>query len=535
MLCNKIHKVAMATALWTMALLGASLANAQIKFDGTAAGTVIYSAEGMVADASRRMATTGADAGFYAISASSTLLNARKNLSQLAVYRLRQPADNDLWIRVQGSGGLKLFRDPGLSVSGGCFVGITMNTDLSGNGVYIYKIDKDEAPFNASPCSDAPEFPTAYAADGSGPHVIVPLGRKNDFSQDDVTPTTATTAISGGAGMLTVSGYTNSTDAYRGEAGDSQLFTDTVTAVNTASSIAVTIAQATAPATADVETGFTKFTGATPNSATLGSITVAVPTAAAKHVMPNGALAANNLSTIIGANSMVQVASEQGFAYGTFKIGGVTLSPVVPMGVTLAMGATCSKPGADVTLAGCSTALKPGAQSFTMDVITPAMGAMAATIPNATFQATAMFVDTANTALNAALPADEGPKDIGRIRRNGSTFQIPMLTTSSNYNHRIILVNRGERDARYTMAFVSEDGTTATGGAGATGVLGAGETTVLRVADVVTLTGNSFRTAATVNVAGASDSIDVLTQLVSLSDRSTDSVRYDADQVRIPD
>ena len=94
MLCNKIHKVAMATALWTMALLGASLANAQIKFDGTAAGTVVYSKEGMVADASRRMAATGENAGFYAISATSTLLNARKNLERLAVYRLRP---NGLW------------------------------------------------------------------------------------------------------------------------------------------------------------------------------------------------------------------------------------------------------------------------------------------------------------------------------------------------------------------------------------------------------------------------------------------------------
>ena len=414
-------------ALWAMALLGASLANAVIDFDAAGGatspvGTVIYSAEGLASDATRRMATSGADAGFYAISASSSLLHARKNLSQLAVYRLGQTgsgnsSNNAVWIRVQGSGGLKLFRDPGLSVSGGCFVGLTANGDLSGNGVYLYKIDKDEAPFSTTAaCTDATPFPTPYSVDGRGPHVIVPLGRKNDFTQDDVDPATATTAISGGAGMLTISAYTGAIAAFRGEAGGSRLFADTVTAVNTSSSIAVTIEQASAPAIADVETGFTKFAGASPNSATLGSVTARMARGTAGHLMPDGSLAANNVANLIGADSKVQINSEQGFAFGTFKLGGTTLSPVAPAGVTLGVSATCSKPGAGVTLTSCSAPLKAGAQNLTMDVIEPGDNERAPAIPEATFEAVVIFSDDDNRALNGALPDDVGPTAFGWIR-----------------------------------------------------------------------------------------------------------------------
>ena len=275
MLCNKIHKVAMATTLWTMALLGASLANAVIDFDKTGAmtGTVIYSAEGLVADSSRRMAARGADASFFAISASGTLLTAQKTLERLAVYRLGQAAagdgtNNDVWVRVEASGGLKLFRETGLTVqaAGGCFVGISADSTLSGNGVYIYQLNPD-----TTPLSGCAQFPGTFTALGAIPRIIVPLGRKNDGSNDDVTPTTATTAVSAAAaGMLTVSAYETAQHAWRGEDNDARLFTDTVLATNTASSLKVDIAKATAPATADVETGFTKFVGGSPNSATLG-------------------------------------------------------------------------------------------------------------------------------------------------------------------------------------------------------------------------------------------------------------------------
>lgn len=114
----------------------------------------------------------------------------------------------------------------------------------------------------------------------------------------------------------------------------------------------------------------------------------------------------------------------------------------------------------------------------------------------------------------------------GSIKRDGTTVEVPYLTTFADYNQRLVLVNRGSTDAAYTISFTPDvaTGATSTAGTAATGTLKAGKTTVLKATDIVTITGSS-RTAATVTIVGPDAKISAATTQVNLSDKSTDTVK----------
>ena len=91
----------------------------------------------------------------------------------------------------------------------------------------------------------------------------------------------------------------------------------------------------------------------------------------------------------------------------------------------------------------------------------------------------------------AVFPPSGGTFSLGRIERNGTTVQLPYLTTHGPYNQRIVIVNRGG-EASYSFSFTEEeDGAMATAGADAKGTLAAKATTYLslRHSDLVTLEG----------------------------------------------
>jgi len=114
--------------------------------------------------------------------------------------------------------------------------------------------------------------------------------------------------------------------------------------------------------------------------------------------------------------------------------------------------------------------------------------------------------------------------DVGAIQHNGTTVELPYLTTFSDYNQRIVMVNRGSQDAAYSISdFQTESDTTAVAGTAATGTIPAGGSAVVKVSDVVTLTGKT-RTAATVNIVAATGNISVATTQVNLADSSTDTI-----------
>ena len=126
---------------------------------------------------------------------------------------------------------------------------------------------------------------------------------------------------------------------------------------------------------------------------------------------------------------------------------------------------------------------------------------------------------------------------IGSIRRNGASVDIPYLTTSEKHNQRIIIVNRGTAPVPITsIDFTTEGGTDAELMAPVQAAMDAGllvvpgqSSWVGRMDETVSITGDSRRTAATINFFGVSGSLSVATTQVNVSDGSTDTVVYMVD------
>ena len=105
-------------------------------------------------------------------------------------------------------------------------------------------------------------------------------------------------------------------------------------------------------------------------------------------------------------------------------------------------------------------------------------------------------------------------------------MQIPYLTTATEYNQRIVIVNRSSRAAGYNFVITAMDGTTVAAGDMASGTIPANTTMVVKASDVVTVTGGT-EAAATLNVVSTSAHIDVSTTQIN-SRGETDSVVYES-------
>jgi hypothetical protein len=141
---------------------------------------------------------------------------------------------------------------------------------------------------------------------------------------------------------------------------------------------------------------------------------------------------------------------------------------------------------------------------------------------------------TATLNLQAMVPGSLFPpgsmqKTVGRIKHDGTTVQLPYLTTDDRYNQRIIMVNRSAQAVAYSMSFDTEEGVMATAGTMASGMLAADSTTVLnvRAGDVVMLEGGPpHRTAATLVIAADPDDITVATNQTNRETGGTDTVKW---------
>ena len=138
------------------------------------------------------------------------------------------------------------------------------------------------------------------------------------------------------------------------------------------------------------------------------------------------------------------------------------------------------------------------------------------------FMVEADYSPLANAAFG---PADLALAQIGRIRQDGTTVQLPYLTTAAEYNQRIVIVNRLSRAAGYNFVITAMDDATAVAGDMASGTVPANATMVLRARDVVTVTGGTDA-SATLNVVATSGHVDVSTIQVN-SRGQTDSVVYE--------
>ena len=123
------------------------------------------------------------------------------------------------------------------------------------------------------------------------------------------------------------------------------------------------------------------------------------------------------------------------------------------------------------------------------------------------------------------LPPGNVELTLGRILSGGSSVSIPFMSTHPAVNHRLMILNRLNDDVAYRIEFEPPAGTTAVKKGPATGTLPPGSTS-LHIRDLVELQGRS-RTALTLRVDAPPESLDVLTIRSSMSDGSTDTVRYE--------
>lgn len=277
----------------------------------------------------------------------------------------------------------------------------------------------------------------------------------------------------------------------------------TVSGVFASSGAGVAITANTTTATAEVSTTFTEFTGGT--TGTLGSISYAL-SATATDPTDNGALADGDSFT--AATSTVSLIGDVSFGDWYFDTGACGGAPgtldLVENATTFDSATPAAASIAGFTAAHLVCVDVDGTEEINEGAYTVSFG-----------------YDTPATAVN---PLEDSSTSVGAIARNGTTVQIPYLTTFSEYNQRLVIVNRGATDAIYNITFTTEDGTTATAGTAASGTVPAGEVLSLRATDIVSTAG-ATRTAATLTIVAPSTVIDVATNQVNLSDGSTDTVK----------
>lgn len=259
--------------------------------------------------------------------------------------------------------------------------------------------------------------------------------------------------------------------------------------------------------TADVEAGFKKFTGGALKAA-LGDLQIAAKadTAEVKYFAADGTAVTANKA--VDPASVVTVTGDFSFASaanlsadGCTTLGAALTIPTAKTSATTTLGALAaakticlSVDGTKEILAGAYTSASKNDKS----------------------------VEVGFTAPLSLLANASGAT--GTIVRNGTSIEIPYLTTFEDYNQRLVLVNRGSSAATYSITFTSEAGVTTAAGAKATGTLAAKSTTIIPAKDLVTITGSS-RTAASVSIVAPKAGIDAAVTQVNLSDKSTDTVK----------
>ena len=258
--------------------------------------------------------------------------------------------------------------------------------------------------------------------------------------------------------------------------------------------------------TADVARGFIDFTG-TSAEASVGSVELTLSTTA---LSADDGLAVARADVIADATSTLVVTGD--FSTALAANGGA---------VTLDSSAACANAGTAMTVAttGATASLTNTATLADATPIHVCIEADGTTVINATDAYSATLTPAAGA--NGTYAAQTGA--LGAIQRNGTTLEIPYITTFADYNQRLVMTNHAATDTSYTCTFTPEAGVTATAGSGATGTIAGNTTVVVKATDLVTLSGGT-RTAARCTLLSQTANIDAATTIVNLSDKSTDTV-----------
>ena len=529
MLFKKTLKVASATALWMVALLGANSAMATINLDGTPAAAVANATAAQTFSLETIEAADNVSAAgkpkFYSVTAAS-------GTDHLAVTRTLGSAQllPNVYLRYDFNEHVMLRPTAGLETAdvtvanGGT---ATLESGLTDSFVLVHVTG---ATTNTSVVTV--QFEDALATSGRG------------------------------NGTVQVRGYGDPEDALRGDNGT--LFDVSATLFKVARSVSVTVESATA--TADVEEGFTKFTPDS-NPTRLGYFSIGInamhlasdtgvalgmvaadaasgdeATEADAPVLFDGLSAGVNAlfaqlgiktnegvagataDTARGGHGKTTVSGDGGFAFGTPSFCNNPGGPVMgsPGDDDPAVSHPLAFAPADMeTKAGPVTsgiAYLPWYLCFTVKAKNEVV------IPEGNYYLTMEFAAPSTDPAQARPfpPTNVTNEMIGRIRHNGTTVHIPYVTTFENYNQRLVIVSRNKEDVEYTIMFHAE-GETGADPMMHTDMLPGGATTVLKISDLTTLE-SPPRGSATLTVVSHPRNVDVATTMVNKMDQATDTV-----------
>ena len=306
-------------------------------------------------------------------------------------------------------------------------------------------------------------------------------------------------AIPAGSGSYTASitMHSNPDQAQAGTSPSSAL-SGMATIVSAVSALDVRVKAADAPAIADVSTSpvpFLWFKDGAGNSSTanLGYAKADIGMNAAGALGPDGMAA--TADRLLG-QGLLTFTIEGDFSIGAFNLTDPASCPATGTAGSPAMGNLMASEDGPASMR-MLTGQDGGTYHLCVQVDVAGPGTNSTPIPAGNYNATI-------TRGSGTLAKDLADGVIGVIKRNGASVNVTYLTVAEKYNQRLIIVNNGANDARYDIGpFVTEDGTTATPGAMASGMVGGGEQVVLRVEDIVSFSsadGRRHRASATVSL-----------------------------------
>ena len=271
--------------------------------------------------------------------------------------------------------------------------------------------------------------------------------------------------------------------------------------------------------TAAVANGFLQFRSAGRN--TIGALTVSIGGSTREpHYSATDGSEVTELGQVMTAANAARTSGSLVTFRGNFSVG----SFYANVGATASCGA-----GAALTTKNATTgavydtvtaAVEKGITSFCVDVL----ATNADQIPVGEYWVSTTYAGIANAAYP---PMSLAETRIGRIKRDGTEVHIPYLTTYTGYNQRVVIVNRNSAPVSYAFSFTAEEGNTAAPGAMASGSVPGDRTMVINARDIVTVTGDKTRTAATLSVVATAGSVDIATTQVNLDTQGTDTVVYE--------
>jgi len=329
-----------------------------------------------------------------------------------------------------------------------------------------------------------------------------------------------------------------------GASGNEKLLTLTAKYIEFSPSIGFTAEAQPAPLTADVQENFTRFEG----GVTQGSLTKI-----AYFLKKPRATALQSSSAFIGATQLIN---------DTTGNKAVTLADLVNTTTKIDIAGNFSmvqdvvsnqatgtynnaKPRVFLNTQSDCNGTSIAASTVTADAVSFEVGSTTPTTDSTTTSGAPSSPQYLCVNANGVTPIEKGeysvgltavPKDgytvanvdpilaVGAIKQNGTILDTPYITLTAGYVSRVYLSNNSNIDAKYTTVMVTDDGSTITTGAAATGTLAANSSTILQTADLITAFSTKKRGAIRFTIAAPNKKIQGVYQTVNQSSFMTQSI-----------